>query len=50
MPSLASTPWTWSLQLVRIRTSFCLYAEARIMPMAARVAWLLAVAGAGTSA
>jgi transposase len=28
----------------------CRYAEARIMPMAGRVAWLLAVAGAGTSA
>jgi transposase len=28
----------------------CRYAEARIMPMPGRVAWLLAVAGAGTSA
>ena len=28
----------------------CRYAEARIMPMAGRVAWLAAVAGAGTSA
>ena len=24
-PSLASTPWTWSLQLARIRTSLHLY-------------------------
>src|SRR6266536_1603446 len=31
-PSLASTPWTWSLQLVRSCTSLCRYAEARIMP------------------
>jgi hypothetical protein len=28
----------------------CRYAEARIMPMPGRVAWLLAVAGAGPSA
>jgi hypothetical protein len=47
---LASTAWTWSLQLLRSPTSFCRYAEARIMPMPGRVAWVPMVGGVKTSA
>ena len=50
MPSLANTACTCSLPDDRIRTSLIRYAEARIMPMPGRVAWVAAVAGAGTSA
>jgi len=47
---LASTAWIWSLQLLRSPTSFCRYAEAWIMPMPGRVAWVVAAAGVETSA
>ncbi len=50
MPSLAKMAWTWSLQLVRMRTSLCRYAVARIMPMPGRAAWVPAGSGVRTSA
>ncbi|MGO9782409.1 MAG: hypothetical protein ACLPQY_22000, partial [Streptosporangiaceae bacterium] len=45
MPSLAKMAWTWSLQLVRMRTSLTLYAEARIMPSSRGWCWQRVVAG-----
>jgi hypothetical protein len=42
--------WTWSLQLVRMRTSLTRYAEARIMPMPDLLAWGMAVGRGESSA
>jgi hypothetical protein len=50
IPASCSTLPSRAISLTRCCATFVRYAEARIMPMPGGVAWVPAVAGAGTSA